>query len=70
MKNLNKYSIIDLHLHLDGSLSSKAIIEVAKEEGIKLPTYDEKELEFYLKVPKDCKSLNEYLERFDIPNLV
>ena len=70
MKSLKKYSIIDLHLHLDGSLSAKAIIEVAKEEGIKLPTYDEKELEFYLKVPKDCKSLNEYLERFDIPNLV
>ena len=70
MKNLKKYSIIDLHLHLDGSLSAKTIIEVAKEEGIKLPTYDEKELEFYLKVPKDCKSLDEYLERFDIPNLV
>lgn len=70
MKNLKKYSIIDLHLHLDGSLSAKAIIEVAKEENIKLPTFNEEELNTYLRVPKDCKSLNEYLERFDIPNLV
>ena len=70
MENLKKYSIIDLHLHLDGSLSAKAIIEVAKEEGIKLPTYDEEELYKYLRVPKECKSLNEYLERFDIPNYV
>lgn len=70
MKNLKKYSIIDLHLHLDGSLSSKIIIEVAKEENIKLPTYNEDKLNEYLRVPKDCKSLNEYLERFDIPNYV
>ena len=65
-----KYAIADLHLHLDGSLSPKAIIEVAKEEGIDLPTYDENELRKYLEVPEDCKSLNEYLERFDIPNRV
>lgn len=68
--NYKKYSIADLHLHLDGSLSPKAIIEVAKEESIDLPTYNEEELRKYLEVPQDCKSLNEYLERFDIPNRV
>ncbi|MCR5332466.1 MAG: adenosine deaminase [Bacilli bacterium] len=65
-----KYALVDLHLHLDGSLSPEIIIEVAKEEGINLPTYDAKELRKYLEVPEDCKSLNEYLERFDIPNRV
>ena len=65
-----KYAIVDLHLHLDGSLSAKAIIEVAKKEGIALPTYDEKELNKYLMVPDNCQSLNEYLERFSLPNSV
>jgi len=65
-----KYAIVDLHLHLDGSLSAKAIIEVAKKEGIKLPTFDEGELNKYLMVPDNCGSLNEYLERFSLPNLV
>ena len=64
-----KYALVELHLHLDGALSSKAIIEVAKKEGFNLPTFDEEELNKYLIVPKNCQSLNEYLERFDIPNL-
>ena len=57
--NYKKYAIVDLHLHLDGSLSAKAIIEVANKEGIKLPTYNEEELNKYLMVPENCKSLNE-----------
>ena len=65
-----KYAIVDLHLHLDGSLSAKAILEVARKENIKLPTDDEEELNKLLMVPENCKSLNEYLERFSIPNLV
>lgn len=65
-----KYAIVDLHLHLDGSLSAKAIIEVARKEGIKLPTFDEEKLNIYLMVPHNCGSLNEYLERFSLPNLV
>ena len=68
--NYEKYAIADIHLHLDGSLSPKAVIEVAKKEGIKLPTYNENELRKYLEVPEDCNSLNEYLKRFDLPNLV
>ena len=65
-----KYAIVDLHLHLDGSLSAKAIIEVARKEEIKLPTENEEELNKYLMVPENCQSLNEYLERFALPNLV
>ena len=65
-----KYAIIDLHLHLDGSLSAKAIIKVAQKEGIKIPSFEEKELNKYLMVPHNCGSLNEYLERFSLPNLV
>ena len=68
--NYKKYAIVDLHLHLDGSLSAKAIIEVAKKESIVLPSYNEEELNKYLRVPENCESLNEYLERFALPNLV
>ena len=68
--NYRQFAIADIHLHLDGSLSAKAIIEVAKEEGIKLPTYCPYKLNKYLRVPKKCQSLNEYLTRFDLPNLV
>ena len=70
MKKFEKYAIADIHLHLDGSLSAKAIIDVAKKEGTKLPTYNEDELVQYLEVPENCESLNEYLKRFDLPNLV
>ena len=58
---------IDLHLHLDGSLTPAYIIRQAKKQGLELPTWDEKELERYLTVPKDCQNLNEYLEKFDLP---
>ncbi len=65
-----KYAIVDLHLHLDGSLSAKAILKVAKLEGTKLPSENEKDLNKYLMVPENCQSLNENLERFALPNLV
>lgn len=68
--NYEKYAIADIHLHLDGSLSPKAVIDVAKKENIELPTYDEKELVNYLQAPENCESLNELLKRFELPNLV
>jgi adenosine deaminase len=37
--------MIDLHLHLDGSLSAETIIKLAKQQGVELPTYNAKELE-------------------------
>ena len=40
--------MIDLHVHLSGSLKLETIISYAKERNISLPTYDIKELEAYL----------------------
>ena len=68
--NYEKYAICDIHLHLDGSLSPKAVLVVANKENIELPVYEDKKLLKYLEVPEDCPSLNEYLKRFDLPNLV
>ncbi|MDN3020225.1 adenosine deaminase [Paenibacillus sp. BSR1-1] len=61
---------IELHCHLDGSLRPETIIEIAKKEGIKLPSFDIDELQKDLVAPLDCESLEEYLEKFAIPNLV
>jgi adenosine deaminase len=35
----------DLHVHLDGSLRLSTLIELAKQQGIELPAYTEKELQ-------------------------
>ena len=64
--NATDYALIDLHLHLDGSLSLGSVRELAKMQGIELPESDE-ELLAKLQVNQDCKDLNEYLEKFDFP---
>ena len=64
------YAFIDLHLHLDGSLLPKSVIKVALEEGIKLPEYSQRKIIKFLQVSKNCASLNEFLTKFDLPNLV
>jgi adenosine deaminase len=53
----------DLHLHLDGSLRLSTLIELAKENGIKLPAYDEKGLR-RLVFKRKYAGLPEYLKGF------
>lgn len=59
--------MIDLHLHLDGSLDTDTILFLAREDGVALPAYDDKGLRPYITAPKGCLGLNEYLKRFDLP---
>ncbi|MGN0298705.1 MAG: adenosine deaminase [Lachnospiraceae bacterium] len=59
--------MIDLHLHLDGSLSVETILRLAKEQQIELPANSAEELSPYLSVESDCRSLSKYLEKFDLP---
>jgi len=62
--------MIDLHMHLNGSLSAEIVIALAKKHGVELPTYDAEELKKLISVPLDCDSLNEYLKCTKIPRLV
>lgn len=57
----------ELHLHLDGSLSPEFILKQADKDGIPLPADTPEALKPYLTVPDSCSSLNEYLEKFDLP---
>lgn len=65
MLNAKKYAIVDLHLHLDGSMSLECARSLAKKQGIDLP--EDTELLRRLRVGEDCRDLNEYLERFELP---
>jgi len=56
----------ELHCHLDGSMRVETILELAKEQGVKLPKDNFEELSGYLAVGMDCKSLEEYLKGFDV----
>lgn len=62
--------LIELHLHLDGSLRPETVWELAKEQGVELPAGSAEEVKDKMEVPEDCKTLEEYLERFDLPLMV
>ena len=59
--------MVDLHLHLDGSLNPENMSHMAQMSGISLPTTDEKEIKKLLMVEPDCTNLSEYLEKFELP---
>jgi adenosine deaminase len=56
---------IDLHLHLDGAIRTRTILELAGELGVKLPAKTVKGLERYVTVSSRCRSLVEFLRCFD-----
>ena len=56
--------MIDLHLHLDGSLRPETVRELLINEGIELSL---EEVSAMLTVSKDCKNLNDYLRTFEYP---
>lgn len=57
---------IDLHLHLDGSLSIDNARDLAKMQNIGIPESD-LELKKLLCAPEICSSLDDYLKCFEFP---
>ena len=55
--------MIDLHLHLDGSLGLEDFKYLAERNHISLGDDFPKNV----RVPEGCTSLEEYLTRFDLP---
>lgn len=58
--------MIDLHVHLEGSVRAQTLLELAREQDEYLPTYDVAKLEEYLHVPDHCTDFSEYMKRFDL----
>ncbi|MCQ2604530.1 MAG: adenosine deaminase [Spirochaetia bacterium] len=69
MKNFDKNCLIDLHLHLDGSISIESARVLAKMAKVDIPASD-RELKTLMSAPADCRNLNEYLRCFDFPLLL
>lgn len=59
--------MIDLHLHLDGSINPADMLQLAEMAGIGLPAKTEEEMKEKLVVKSGCQNLGEYLEKFDLP---
>ena len=66
---MSKYGFpkVDLHLHLDGSMLPESAWEMASERGIALPAGSLEEFRHFIVVTADCRSVNEYLKRFEMP---
>lgn len=58
--------MIDLHLHLDGSLPYSTLRKLSELSGVKLPE-NNVELKKLVAVPENCTDLTEYLKCFELP---
>ncbi|MFP4600445.1 MAG: adenosine deaminase [Persicimonas sp.] len=58
----------DLHVHLDGSLRLETILELAEEQGVKLPNGADtpEKLAKEIHMGEVCKDLTDYLKAFDV----
>jgi adenosine deaminase len=55
----------DLHCHLDGSLRLQTMLELAEQQGVKLPADSVEGLARAMKIGQRHKSLEEYLKGFE-----
>src|ERR1700761_8278865 len=63
---LHKLPKTDLHCHLDGSLRLDTVIDLARKQNVRLPTFDRGELHHMLAAGDHVASLDDYLRAFDI----
>jgi len=70
MKNFDpKYNDLpktEIHIHLEGSIRTGTIIDVAREHNLKLPAYEVAELDKHVKVLDQMQDLRAVLEAFAI----
>ena len=57
---------LDLHLHIDGAVRTDTILELAREQNHVLPADNVQELERFVRVGPECRSLTEFLATFEV----
>src|SRR2546429_5023134 len=57
----------ELHLHLDGSVRPKTVLELAAHGGVPVPTQDLERLTDYLQATDSTASVVEYITYFELP---
>ncbi len=58
---------IELHCHLDGAVRPETAMRLAKERGVSLPGQTLEDFRRFIQVTADCRDVNEYLKRFELP---
>lgn len=61
---MSSCALIDLHVHLDGSIPLPAAAQLAAEAGL---DFSLAELKEKMQVPTHCQDLNQYLATFELP---
>ncbi len=56
---------VDLHCHLDGSVSPRTLAQIARQQQLPLPEGGEPALLAQMQAGEDCRDLLDYLKRFD-----
>lgn len=56
----------EIHIHLEGSIRTQTIIDIAREYGLALPAYEVAELDKHVKVLDQMRDLRAVLEAFAI----
>jgi len=62
----NDFPKTEIHIHLEGSIRTQTIIDIAKEYKLDLPSYDVNELDKHVKVYDQMRDLGTVLEAFGI----
>ena len=58
---------LDLHLHLDGSFHTETVWELARKQGVQMPSATLEEYKQFLYDCSNADSVNDYLKMFDAP---
>lgn len=62
----NRMAKAEIHCHLEGSIRTATIIDIARQHGLRLPSYEAAELDRHAKVKEQLKNLQAVLDAFQI----